>query len=116
MKGGAYGAMCSFLRNGTCYMSSYRDPNLMETYDIFKNAYKFVENFECSDRDMTKYIIGTMAQIDAPTTPVAEGISHMARYFMGVTDEQIQRERDKILSTDRDAIRAVAPLVKAVTD
>ena len=116
VKGGAYGAMCSFLRNGTCYMSSYRDPNLMETYDIFKNAYKFVENFECSDRDMTKYIIGTMAQIDAPTTPVAEGISHMARYFMGVTDEQIQRERDKILSTDRDAIRALAPLVKAVTD
>ena len=57
-----------------------------------------------------------MAQIDAPTTPVAEGISHMARYFMGVTDEQIQRERDKILSTDRDAIRALAPLVKAVTD
>ena len=40
----------------------------------------------------------------------------MARYFMGVTDEQIQRERDKILSTDRDAIRALAPLVKAVTD
>ena len=79
----------------------------METYDIFKNAYKFVENFECSDRNMTKYIIGTMAQIDAPTTPVAEGISHMARYFMGVTDEQIQRERDKILSTDRDAIRAL---------
>ena len=116
VKGGAYGAMCSFLRNGTCYMSSYRDPNLMETYDIFKNAYKFVENFECSDRDMTKYIIGTMAQIDAPTTPVAEGISHMARYFMGVTDEQIQSERDKILSTDRDAIRALAPLVKAVTD
>lgn len=29
VKGGAYGAMCSFLRNGTCYMSSYRDPNLM---------------------------------------------------------------------------------------
>ena len=40
----------------------------------------------------------------------------MARYFMEVTDEQIQRERDKILSTDIDAIRALAPLVKSVTD
>lgn len=116
VKGGAYGAMCSFLENGTCYMSSYRDPNLMETYGIFKNAYKYVESFSCSDRDMTKYIIGTMAVIDAPATPLAEGISNMARYFMDETDGKAQADRDRILSTDCEAIRGLAPLIKAITD
>lgn len=115
VKGGAYGAMCSFMRNGTCYMSSYRDPNLMETYDIFKNAYKYVEDFECSDRDMTKYIIGTIANFDAPQPPVADGASNMAKYLMGITDEDMQKDRDKILSTDPASIRALAPLIKAVT-
>jgi hypothetical protein len=116
VKGGAYGAMCSFGLDGGCYMTSYRDPNLMETYEIFKEAYKYVENFTCSDRDMTKYIIGTVAQLDAPLTPQADGVLNMTRYFMGVTDQEIQKNRDRILGTDCQVIRSLAPMVKAVTD
>ena len=41
VKGGAYGAMCDFTRNGYSFFTSYRDPNLAETYDIYKNAYKY---------------------------------------------------------------------------
>ncbi len=116
VKGGAYGTMCSFNRSGMSYFTSYRDPNLMESYEIYKNAYKYVEGFDASDRDMTKYLIGTFAKLDMPMTPSAEGTFCQACYFAGITNEQLQKERDEVLATDVKAIRALAPLIKSITD
>ena len=96
-------------------MSSYRDPNLTETYDIFKNAVKYVETFDANDRDMTKYIIGTIGSIDTPMTPQSEAGFSYACYLAGITDEQLQKERDEILTADSATIRALAPYVRTLT-
>lgn len=116
VKGGAYGCMCSFTKSGYSYMTSYRDPKLMETYDIYKNAYKYVENFDCNDRDMTKYLIGAIAKIDSPMTPSAEGSYSLLCYLSGITDEMRQQDRDEILSCNKMTIRELAPVVKSITD
>ena len=116
VKGGAYGCMCSFTKNGYSYMTSYRDPNLMETYEIYKNAYKYVADFDCSDRDMTKYLIGAIAKLDAPMTPSAAGSYSFLCYLAGITDEMRQQERDEILSCDKYRIRELAPIVQSITD
>ena len=106
--------MCAFPRSGNSYFTSYRDPNLMETMDVYKNAPEYVAKFEANDRDMLKYIIGAISKLDAPLTPSAEGTFSYALYLMGLTDEDLQRERDEILATDVEAIRALAPYVEAV--
>ncbi len=116
VKGGAYGTMCSFNRSGISYFTSFRDPNLMESYEIYKNAYKYLENFDASDRDMTKYLIGTIAKLDMPLTPSAEGTFSLACYFGGITEETLQKERDEVLATDARAIRDLAPLIKSITE
>lgn len=116
VKGGAYGCMCSFTKSGDSYLVSYRDPNLEKTYEIYKNAAQYVENFEASDRDMLKYIIGAIAKVDAPLTPSMEGSQNFLYYLSGVTQDELQKIRDEILSTDVAAIRNLAPIVKAVTD
>ena len=116
VKGGAYGCMCSFNRSGDSYFTSYRDPNLMETYEIYKNAPKYVENFDASDRDMTKYIIGAISKLDAPLTPSTEGNYCLAAYLTGITEEDIQKSRDEVLSTDVSKIRALAPYISAVVN
>lgn len=114
VKGGAYGCMCTFHRNGDSYFTSYRDPNLMETYEVYKQAPLYVANFDANDRDMLKYIIGAISKMDAPLPPVAEGTASYAMYLMGITDEDLQRERDEVLTTDVAAIRALAPYVRAI--
>lgn len=113
VKGGAYGSMCAFARSGNSYFTSYRDPNLMETYDIYKNAAKYVAEFDADDRDMTKYIIGAISKLDSPLTPVSEGNFSFASYLIGLTDEDIQRDRDEVLATDVETIRGLAPYVEA---
>ena len=73
VKGGAYGCMSNFTSNGSAYFVTYRDPNLGESYEIFKEAADYIRTFSCSDRDMTKYVIGAISNIDTPLTPASEG-------------------------------------------
>ena len=61
VKGGAYGCMSSFNRIGEGYFVSYRYPNLKRTIDVYEGVVDYLENYTVSDRDMTKYIIGTIS-------------------------------------------------------
>ncbi len=116
VKGGAYGSMCTFARSGNGYFTSYRDPNLMETYGIYKKAADYVRNFDADERDMTKYIIGAISKLDTPLTPSAEGNYSYIAYLMGLTDEDLQRDRDEILGARVEDIRELAPYIEAITD
>lgn len=111
--GGAYGAFVKFRRDGNMYFGSYRDPNLVETLKVYDNTAEFLRNFNVSDREMTKYIIGTISGIDMPLTPVLKGDLATSAYITNTTEELIQQQRDEILSTTQEDIRALADLVEA---
>lgn len=114
VQGGAYGSMCGFGDNGTSYLTSYRDPNLMETYEVYRQAAEYVANFQADDRDMTKYIIGTIGSADIPLNAYDRGERDFNLYLMGISDEYRQARRDELLATNQATIRGLAQLVKAV--
>ncbi len=114
VQGGAYGCMCAFGDNGNSYLTSYRDPNLMETYEIYRRAADYVANFRADDRDMTKYIIGTIGAADIPLNAYDRGERDLGLYLAGITDEYRQARRDELLATNQAAIRGLAQLVQSV--
>ena len=57
---------------------------------------------------MTKYIIGTIADIDTPLTPSAKGSRSRSAFIVGDNFENVQRQRDEILSTDVSDIRKLS--------
>ena len=87
----------------------------METYNIYKEAALYVEQFSANERDMTKYIIGAIAKLDTPLTPSSEGSFYFLSYLMGITDEELQQTREEVLNTTVSTIRSLAPHVKAAT-
>jgi Zn-dependent M16 (insulinase) family peptidase len=113
VKGGAYGCMCGFTRLGNAYFTSYRDPNLSGTLDVYKKAWEFVEKFDADDRDMTKFIIGAIGNLDAPVDAMTKGMQMFRAWLMGVDTELVQKERDELLLTNQETIRSLAPLIKA---
>ncbi len=113
VQGGAYGASTQFARNGLMLFTSYRDPNLSETLRVYDEIADYLKNFTASVREMTKYIIGTIAAVDTPLTPQMKGNLAQILYLRGITEEDRQQERDQILATDESAIRNLAPLVDA---
>ena len=116
VKGGAYGCMNNYARTGNAYLVSYRDPNLEKTNEIFEKSVDYTESFDVSERDMTKYIIGTVSSMDTPLTPNAKGARSMSAWMTGLTPEDVQKERDEVLSCGCEEIRALAPYLKAVLE
>lgn len=114
VKGGAYGCMSQFNRLGDAYFMSYRDPNLEKTNAIYDGVPKYLQNFTASDRDMTKYIIGTISNLDQPLTPSAMGERSMNFYMNHMTEEMLKKEREEVLNATEADIRALADCVEAV--
>ena len=114
VKGGAYGCMSNFNRIGEGYFVSYRDPNLKRTLDVYDGVVDYLKNFTVSERDMTKYIIGTMSGIDQPMTPAFKGERSMNLYMNKVSAEMIREERNQILDAEQDDIRALYKVAEAV--
>ena len=114
VKGGAYGCMSGFMRNGDSYFTSYRDPNLGKTNEIYENTPEYLKNFDADERDMTKYIIGTISDLDIPLNPSAKGSRSLSAYLTGVTYADVQKERDEVINAEPENIRALADLIEAV--
>ena len=114
--GGAYGCMSSFSRSGEMSFVSYRDPHLQRTNGIFEKTSEFIEGFDVSGRDMTKFVIGTIGRIDIPRTPLSDGRRSMTHFLSGLSDEEIQKTRDEVLDAEPSDIRALAPMVRSVMD
>lgn len=116
VKGGAYGCMNGFNRIGDGYFASYRDPNLEKTNEIYNQTPEYVKAFTAEEREMTKYIIGTISDMDTPLNPAAKGSRSLTAYLTNVEYADIQRERDQVLQAQPEDIRALVPYVQAVLE
>lgn len=112
--GGAYGAFVQFSPNGNAVLCSYRDPNLKETLDVFKGIPDYLRNLKISEREMTKYVIGTMAAEEVQFTPSMLGDRAAADYFKGSTAEDRERIRNEIINCTLEDIHKLADLVESV--
>ncbi|MGN0166719.1 MAG: insulinase family protein [Acetatifactor sp.] len=113
VKGGAYGCMCSFYRDGGCYFVSYRDPNLGQTIDVFEKAADFIANYEASERTMTQYIIGAVSELDTPLTAAGKGRRSREYFFTGMTQDMLQTARNEVLDATPEDIRSMAEYIRA---
>lgn len=110
VQGGAYGAFSRFEMSGNAYLVSYRDPNLENTLEIYDGIQEYLENFQISDREMQKYIIGTISGLDQPLTPSQLGQRSDEMYFRNIKESDLESEREEILNTDIYKIRELAPM------
>ncbi|MGI6585623.1 MAG: insulinase family protein [Lutisporaceae bacterium] len=111
VQGGAYGAFSGFERNGNMFMVSYRDPNLKETLKVYDEMHSYMKDFRIEEREMTKYIIGTISKLDLPLTPFMKGERAIENYMRKITQEDLQKEREEILGTREQDIRELSDMI-----
>lgn len=113
VKGGAYGCMCGFYKNGDGYFVSYRDPNLDKTIRVYEQAADYIQDAELDERTVTQFIIGAVSEMDTPMTPATRGSYSLGGYMTGLSMEKVQKERDELLAVSADTIRGLSRYVKA---
>jgi presequence protease len=111
VQGGAYGSFSSFMKNGNMFFTSYRDPNLVDTLKVYDEAGQYFSSFETDKRQMTKYIIGTISDLDAPLTPSMKGEKAAEYYFRKISYDDLQKERAEVLGTDVEKVRGFGKML-----
>ncbi len=111
VEGGAYGCMSNFVREGRISFVSYRDPNLENTYEVFEKTPEYLRDFHVDERTMTKYIIGTISNMDTPLTPYQKGVRGLTAYMTDISMDMLQKERDQVINVTAEDIRALADVV-----
>ncbi|MFV0362794.1 MAG: insulinase family protein [Suipraeoptans sp.] len=116
VKGGAYGCMSGFNRIGEGFFVSYRDPHLKNTLEVFKGIPEYVKNFDADEEELTKYIIGTISGLDHPLTPSAKGDRSMNLLLGNITKDELQNERNQILTATPSDIRRLHTIIDKILD
>ena len=114
VQGGAYGAFANFYDDGNMIFCSYRDPNLVETLNVYKELPQYLREFTLTGREMRKYIIGTMSSLDLPMTPALRGPRAMGIYFSGAKLEDKVEFRKQVIACKPEDIVALADVVEPV--
>ncbi len=113
--GGAYGAMeGTGVISGDVFMVTYRDPNCRESYKTFDGVTDYIKSLSLTEKEITKYIIGTIADMDIPYTPSSILGTAMNRHFSGLTSEYWQQVRTEVLTVTNEQLTALAPMFAAV--
>jgi hypothetical protein len=112
--GGAYGGFSGISKSGTFYLASYRDPNLKETLDNFQGTIDYLSKFQADSMTMTRYIIGTIANLDYLMTPSEKGDLAFRRYMEKTSKEAIQADRDAVLTTTPADVQKMSAVVARV--
>lgn len=108
LKGGAYGCGSSINRKGEFIFYSFRDPELYETIQTYKEIGNYIKNLKLSKEELDKYIIGTINKMDKPMLIETKAMVGTIRYLTGVTEETIGKRRLEILNTNIDTINKFA--------
>ena len=87
---------------------------LKKTFEAYQGVVDYIEQLNLSERELEKYIIGTISSKDVPLSASVKGEIADNFYFSGVTAEDLQKERDEILETTVEQLKSYAQMIAAV--
>ena len=114
VQGGAYGARFNITESGNVTLCSYRDPNIVETLQAYDGLPSFIKNIDLNSRELDKAIIGTLSDMQLPTSSYKKGKVAIGYHLIGKTKLDRQKQRDEVLSTTVQSLRNLSDLMSDV--
>ncbi|MGC9976575.1 MAG: insulinase family protein, partial [Syntrophales bacterium] len=109
VQGGAYGGMSQYdPMSGIFALLSYRDPNIINTLNVYREAEELISQDKISGEELEKTVIGTIGSLDKPMDPSSRGYIAMIRDFTGLTDEDRLKFRHTILDMTPELLQEAA--------
>ena len=107
-KGGAYGSgAMQDMSTKTFKFFSYRDPNIIETFDAFNESISWAIKSITKDK-LEEGILNIISSIDKPSSPASEALSDYNSNNNGFTQQMRKDFRSAVLDTTVDRLVEVA--------
>lgn len=114
VQGGAYGGSSGLDPfAGTFAFTSYRDPNLVDTLDVYDKASAFLRD-GVGEQDLVRSVIGVIGSVDTYRLPDAKGFTSLVWELSGDSEDARQKRRDEILGASNRDFKALAEALDQV--
>ena len=110
VQGGAYGGSSGL---DPFAFTSYRDPNLVDTIDVYDKASTFLKD-GVGEQDLVRSVIGVIGSVDTYRLPDAKGFTSLVWELSGDSEEARQKRRDEILGASNRDFKALAEALDQV--
>jgi Zn-dependent M16 (insulinase) family peptidase len=108
-KGGAYGAYAQAnTGGGSFYLGSYRDPNIVRTYDTFDQAVRWVIDSDIDAEALKEAILGACGDVDPLESPDIKGRREAINRLTGFTRAEREKFKQRLLGTTAADLQRVA--------
>lgn len=116
VQGGAYGGFSFYSGDsGLLPMMSYRDPNLIETLEVFAGVADYANSEAINDEAIDASRLGAVGALDRVLAPKQQLDTARRRMLLGITDEDRRRFRTGLLDVNAEQVREAAALLKQAT-
>ena len=107
-KGGAYGGYAQAgVASGTFYLGSYRDPNIVRTYDVFDQAVRWIIESDIDAEGLKEAILGSCGDVDPLESPDIKGRREATNRATGFTRPARERFKQRLLAVTADDLKRV---------
>jgi Zn-dependent M16 (insulinase) family peptidase len=108
-KGGAYGAYAQAnTGGGNFYLGSYRDPNVIRTYDTYDRAVRWVIDSDIDAEALKEAILGACGDVDPLESPDIKGRREAINRLTGFTRAEREKFKQRLLNTTASDLQRVA--------
>ena len=107
-KGGAYGGYAQAgVASATFYFGSYRDPNIVRTYDVFDQAMRWVTEQPIEDEHLKEAILGACGDVDPLESPDIKGRREATNRATGFTKQARESFKQRLLRVTKEDLQRV---------
>ena len=89
---------------GNLIFSSYRDPQLSDTLNVYENALNWLNSDQWNEQDVKEAILQTCGSLDRPTAPASMALNEWNKQRAGSTYPLREQFRKGVLQTTRDEL------------
>lgn len=104
-KGGAYGGYSMYnAEDGLFSYASYRDPHIVNTLKVYKEAPAFIREGNFGNEDVKEAILQVCSEIDRPDTPGTAARKAFYRKIVSLSDELREHFKEGVLAVTREKV------------
>ncbi len=108
VKGGAYGCSMGVTRSNVLFLTSYRDPNVEQTYNTYKEVGKYLDSFETSDEQFKSLIIGALGDLSSVSSNQMLIDKMDLWYITSYTKEEELKRKQEVISLTKEDLKTFA--------
>ncbi len=110
---GAYSILSEF-NNTSFLILTYRDPNIKETFDVYKGVPGFVKDTKITQEELDRYILKAYSTYTATTGELSGAANYIGEYLMGRTAEDKLKLLREIKSVTVKDVKDSAAMFESV--